>query len=1218
MNPFETSSPGSPPVTSAGANPLRKLMWFALICTVLAALAVPACVGASATAAKKKKKDKRSPIALVVVTLDGDGDGKLDGIKITYNERVRYAKVRRKSKRARAKTPFRVSGHTVSSVSASGNAVTLKVDESDSVNTSERPQVSHSQVKKRKKGIVDRAGNQAFAGVVKARDGIAPMLLSARTADADLDGKLDGLQLTYSESVDKTELGAFVVPGRVVTGAAISGSSVRLTLEEGSVDTDARPPVIAGAGATSDAAGNAQASSQSANADDGTPPAIVQATTADLDADGKLDRMSLVFSEVVTHPAEGAGASLAAAGYTTTSASAANGTGIEIDFVEGVSFNTGAKPNVEVRSTGQPVTDLAGNTITPSTFSGTADGAGPVITAARLRDTSYDGRIDVVAAAFSETVVYSTAAGAFSTTPAAEAAMGTLTSTGVSIGAVINLSVTQVGSCCNTNLPTGGTPVPVTYTPPGLGGVTDSGGRPAPTGTVSATDGSGPVINSAETADEDADGYLDHMYVGFSEPVVYFLGSPLTVASGQRPLDPGVGNEPKLLTTGPHAGQIELTLTELGLDDTGDRPTITYQPSSGAHYVRDALLNDSPVGAQPFTGTLDKAPPLMRSATTADANPVDGHIDTITSVWTETVASSASPGFTVVAQNPPSGYSAPSVAGGSSASGQTVTTPLTPSADPDRDVFFAVNYGITGGVTDNAAAPNPAAAPASFIGQTADCSDLDEAIGTHDDEPAYANSTALAANNSRRLATLCGDDNDEYSFAVAGGTVVKVVFSPATEALALPNRDGSYDPFTVTGPGSPAHTTTFVAGVGWRLEFTADAGGGNYSVGIRDVNSPLGDYGYCTARTEGAGSNPSCNLRQGDLAITEILKSPVPSVSTMSRYVEVKNVAPTAVASADLETLQLDVGGSGCVLQQRGDSPASIDPGEYFLISATDIPTTTTDFACPGMPLIDYGQQISLMASDGIVDAVNLGSVQIPSYTTAQVRTGGSYETSTGNDDAAGGWCASIDYHGTPGTVNSACDRFRLEEAMFMPTTTSRDGRLMIELRGNAPINASSNLLAGWQIRIRPQTGAQKTFTLSAQANPNAKGYYVLADSPDAGGDTYTPFYSEQVSDLDDYLRADVPTTVTLLRPADTCVAGTPADTIGYVPGITGNLTGADDEGTCPAYLTQPFKTTTGFAANETLQRKPYAAYGNNNDDDWCAYAPWTPMGLNAECVLQQ
>ncbi len=1196
------------------ANPLRKkLTWFvatSLALALLLALALP--IGAQA---KKKKKDKRPPIAALVTTGDADNDGRLDTITIKYSEKVRWAKVRMKAKRARAKTAFTVSRHKVLSVKASGKIVTLKVSETDDVNTAERPIVKYAPVKKRKRGVSDRAGNQAYSAVVKPRDGIAPRVLSARTTDADADGQVDGVDINYSETVSGADSAAISVPGRTLQYASASGSKVGTVLTELGVDSDARPVVVAGAGAATDAAGNAQTEATTVNADDGTPPAMVAAITRDTDADGKIDRIRVTFSESVAHAAEGAGGSLRAIGYTTVAVSAATGTAIDLDFAEGGAPNTGAKPNVELLGSGQPVTDANGNVAAPGNFAATSDGAAPVLVSARLRDTDFNGRVDTVAAAFSETVTYTSTPLAFVTT-ANPSVLGTLLSTGVSIGAVVNVAITEVGGCCNTNLPTVPDPVPVQYTAPGAGGVVDTALLPAVAGTVNATDGAGPVITYAETEDADADGWLDHVYVGFSETVT-LAGSPLAVASGQRALDTNPPNQPVVVSSGPHAGQVKLTLQELGIDDTGDRPTVTYQPPNGSSYVRDQYTNDAPAGALPFTGTADKASPVMRSSQATDETVVDGRIDTITSVWTEPVQTVAAPGFAVGAQNPPSGYTPPSVASGSTASGQTVTTPLNPSPNPDRDVYFETTYMLSGGVSDTAATPNGGVAPSSYVSQTANCLDIEEASGTHDDSTANATNN-LAASGDRHLGTLCGGDTDYYKFTLAGGTVSKVLFSAAAEALSLPGRNGGYDPFTVSGPGSPTHTTTFIAGVGWQLEFTADAGGGTYTVGIADTNTPVADYGYCISRAEGAGS-PSCSLRQGDLAITEMLDQAADGNTSVFPYVEFKNLTPTSVQSTDIELLQLSVDGQTCAVQQRSDTPATIPSGGYFIISASDMPLTTLDFACTGMPTVDYTKEVALFSTDGYVDVVNLGSgVSTPAHTTVQVRSGTSYETSTGNDDGPGGWCASIDYHGTPAAVNSQCDEFRLEEATFMPTSSDRDGKVMIEIRGNSPINASFSLLANWQIRVRPQGATAKTFTLSSTANPNANGFYVLADSPDGGGDTYVPFYSAQVSDLDDYLRADTPGSINLLRPSDACATDAPADTVGFIPSISGSLTPADAEGQCPAYVVEPYSHPLGFAAADTFQRKPYASYSDNNLTDWCKKTPWTPLSVNNECVIQQ
>lgn len=1220
MSSFEMPIPGPNFPASADARfdgrLLRRIVYFCIFCVLLAAVAVPTC----ASAAKKKKKDRKPPAIMSIVTLDGDGDGRLDGVRLSYSESVYNRKVKKGKKarkREKTKPVYAVNGHKILSVkiTSRGRIVTLNVSENENVNTAERPAVAYVRAKKGKKGIVDKAGNQAFAGVLKAKDGIGPVLLSTRTTDSDGDGQIDGVVFTFSEALDKADAAGFTVPGRSITGALVAGSEVIVTVAEAGFDSDAKPNATAGLGAVTDQAGNAQGAAQAVTATDGTPPAIIQAITADRDADGRIDRIVATFSEDIQHAAETTGASLQATGFVTTDVSAPVGRDINIDFNEGGSFNTGAKPSVTISAVGQRVSDVNGNLLTPGAYAQTIDGAAPVLISAKLRDVDTDGKVDTIAATFSETVTFSGVSG-FSST-AGTSVFGLIPGGGVSIGAVVNVTVSEIGSCCNTDLPTLSDPVPVTYTPPGSGGVLDTAGRSAVLGTVSATDGAGPVIDYAETEDVNQNGFIDHVYVDFSEPVAQFAGSPFLVASGQRTVITQSPNQPVLVSSGPHAGQVKLTIEERTIDDTGDRPTVSYQPPSGSHFVRDALANDMPTSVTPFTGTTDKAKPVLRGAETSDQSPIDGHIDTITTVWSEPVATSTSPNFAVTAQNPPSSYTAPTVGSGATAANQTVTVPLNASADSDRDVFFQVTYFASGGVTDQALIPNDAAAPASLFEQNADCADNEEIAGPHDDSASSPNATSLATNGSRHLATLCGDDNDFYSFSTSGGETIRALFAPTSEVFGLANRDSGFDPFTVSGPGSPTPTVTFDDGVGWYVEFTAAGGGGTYAIGVNDGNSPLADYGYCVARTDN-GALPTCSVRQGDLAITELLKDQVVGDASTGPYVEVKNLTPAAVLTSDLDDLELDIGGVTCELTLRGDTPGSIATGGFFIISLTDFPGTNRDLDCPGMPVIDYGQQITIRAADGEVDSVNLGAVSIPAFTSAQVRGNSIYETSTGNDDTSGGWCGSIDYRGTPAAVNSQCDNFRLEEAMFMPSTSTRDGRVFVEIRGNAPINASSSLLANWRIRIRPQVGPQMTFTLPATANPIATGFYVLADSPDGGGDTYVPFYSSAVSDLDDYLRADTPGTISLLKPGDTCATGTPVDTIGYLPGTTGSLTGADNENNCPAYIVSPAQKATGFTTNDTLQRKPYAAYSDNNFNDWCAHAPWSPLDVNEECVVQQ
>ncbi|MBJ7347817.1 MAG: hypothetical protein JHC87_04500, partial [Thermoleophilaceae bacterium] len=993
--------------------------------------------------------------------------------------------------------------------------------------------------------------------------------------------------------------------------------------------------------------GNRQGNDQTATGSDGSPPAIVDAVTGDRDSDGRIDRITLTFSELVQHAPETTGASLQAAGFATTAVSGpVNGREINVDFTESAGFNSGVKPTVNINTTGVAVTDFNGNAISAVPYTTTRDGVAPVLTTVRTRDLNANGALDALAATFSETVTYTAMPGAFDT-GSSSVLLGTLDSDGIgtALGSVVTLTLNEA-SCCNTDLPTVLNTVNLHYVTQISGGVHDVAGLQAiGTTPTTATDGAGPVINFAATEDSGTtnaapaqpNGFLDHMYIGFTEPVVAPNGEPFRIASGERCVKTTGVDAPTLMTTGPYAGKIRVTLAERSLDDTGDRPTVAYQPqvapltgcevSAGTQKAQDATGNEVVTTAAPFTGAIDKAAPVLRDASTSDSSPVDGYVDHVTTLWSEPISTTIAPTFSLNPSNGPFGYAAPTVASGSIAGLQTVSTPLTPSAKADRDVTFQTNY-VGPGITDQATVPNAAVAPSSFTAPNALCSDLEEATGSQDDDAAHANATGLQTAGGRHLATLCGNDPDFYSFNVPADTVVKVLFAPASEAFGFTGRNASFDPFTITGPGSPTVTTSFTAGIGWEAQFTSDGTGGIYALKLLDGNSPAADYGYCIARTEG-GATPSCEVRQGDLAITEILDKSHDGDATAAPFIELKNVSSKAILTSDISgKISLQHGSTICTLQAHnlssigGATVSSIGPGEFFIISGADLPTNH-DFSCDGIGTLRYDEEVRVFAADGTIDAVEIGNVDIPLYTSAQLRPLAQYESSASNDDISQGWCASIDYHGSPAAANANCDQFRVEEVMFMPTTSTRDGRVFVELRGNSPINAASALLAGWQIRIKPQGSAATIYTLPATATPTTAGFYVLADTPDAGGNTYVPFYSAQDTDLagsppalDSVLRADVPMTVSLLAPGHTCAVNTPRDTVGFIPGMFGSMSAADTEGNCPGYVNTPYSALTGFADTDSFQRKPYASYSSNNFQDFCAITPATPLGVNTSCEV--
>lgn len=1264
--------PRAPFACSAAVGRGRVNAPLLLAIALSALLALVLVIGAQPAGAKKKRKDKRSPYVVKSSTVDADGNGRVDGIAVTYSEKIRYTKIRQGKGKAKKKNRKKLPWHSTGvhkylgvNVLPDGKSVLVSIAEADAMDTAECPAIAYFRVPKGARGVTDRAGNQALMALIKPVDAIAPRLVSASTRDNNGNGRVDTLSLVYSEPVQSPAVGQFTATGYPVSGAAAGGENVTLSLAEQGVDTQATPGVSAGAGAVKDAAGNDQAGEQSVAATDGAAPSVIDAVTGDTNVNGRIDLVRVRFSEPVTHVAETGVGAVTASGFPISSVSAAQNDSVDVLISDSVGgFNTGVKPTVETSATASPVKDAAGNMVGATTFAGTRDGAAPALISAKTKDATGNGYIDAIVSTFSEPVSYTAGVSSYFSTTTAE--LSAFSGAATAVGATVTAAVTEdTLQPYNTNLPSASPvlPLPISYTPPGSGGAVDSAGMQAAAKTVQASDGAGPAIVYAETVDDNlADGHIDGIKIGFSEPIATLVGNPFSIARGTRivvdllnvptdgskiisagapgdPLYKGVSVPVYPLTTN---GSTNGPLAD---PDTADKPTVDYATvisgSVRTAYAEDAAHNEViATGANSFSGTLDKVPPILLTLQAEDAV-LDGSVDRLRTVWSEPVATNGSPSFAELSplNGPLGGYTPPTVKSvGATANGFSVVAPLNLGSDPDRDMVFESQYTPSGpsdsGVSDRAgnnaiASPTLTSAPS--------CTDADESSSTgQDDSAPYANATGLDTVSGSHLSTLCGGDADYYEFAAVAGQTESVLLAPAPAALAT-RAGNAYDPFDVSGPGGSVSLSslTFDDTTGWIGKFTA-ASTGNYTVGVRDALSPLLDYGYCISRTAD-GSDPTCSVRQGDMIITEVLRDRNNDPPSVGPYVEIKNVSAQPRTIDD--TFELLTNGSPCTLQPYVNlNPAlstdtTIQPGGTFYVSNTDDPAQTNDFSCAGMD-IQFGLPITLKTQiGGTIDNVGLSSVSAPPAYSVQLRSSSQWETSTANDDIAGGWCLSADTYGSWGKPNNNCDQFRLSEVSFLPSTASRDGRVYVEISGVGALTPSSTLLAGWRVRIKPQGLPGAFFVLPPNANPNSDGDFVLADSP-ATGVTQVPLYSAESANLqagdsanggaidgrtlDQYLRADRPVTVKLMRPAsgDPLTCDVPAvDTFGFSPTSSGTLTGADSDGVCgSAYTLRPFAYPFGgYDASIVLQRDHVRTFVNDNQLDFCPALP-TPMRTNYEC----
>ena len=288
---------------------------------------------------------------LAAITQDiGGTAGHLDALTVAFSEPVAHPRD------AGGNYPFLLSGRQVTSVEpASGRNVQVRMAEAAAGDTGERPSVRY--IPGSGLPVRDGAGNQAAEGFIAAVDAVAPVLMSASTADDDSDGRIDRFALHFSEAVQHgSEDGdSFALAGYQVTGAAAaSGSNVGVGLVEGgSPDSGATPAVSYtrdGVEDVRDAAGNVTPDSSLTAADDGARPVLLSVQTADADDDGRIDRLATNWSEPLEHADDtSAPFAVSASGPAVTRVRAAAGDDLAVDLAEPAAHDTGSKPDADLR-----------------------------------------------------------------------------------------------------------------------------------------------------------------------------------------------------------------------------------------------------------------------------------------------------------------------------------------------------------------------------------------------------------------------------------------------------------------------------------------------------------------------------------------------------------------------------------------------------------------------------------------------------------------------------------------------------------------------------------------------------------------------------------------------------------------------------------------------------------------------------------------------------
>ena len=177
-------------------------------------------------------------------------------------------------------------------------------------------------------------------------DGVAPVLLSATTADDDSDGRIDGVAASLLGERPARRGGrqqsSFALAGYQVTGAgAADGTDVSLGLVEGGcrrLRRDDRPsPTPATASRTcATPPGNVDAELLArAGGRRRAPGAAVGRRRRDVDDDGRIDRLDSTWSEPLVHADDSSAPfAVSASGFSVARVRAAAGDDLAIDLAE--------------------------------------------------------------------------------------------------------------------------------------------------------------------------------------------------------------------------------------------------------------------------------------------------------------------------------------------------------------------------------------------------------------------------------------------------------------------------------------------------------------------------------------------------------------------------------------------------------------------------------------------------------------------------------------------------------------------------------------------------------------------------------------------------------------------------------------------------------------------------------------------------------------------
>ncbi|MEQ9404125.1 MAG: T9SS type A sorting domain-containing protein [Cyclobacteriaceae bacterium] len=589
--------------------------------------------------------DGAAPAVLIAATNDNSGNGTVDQVILTFSESVTVTD-------GGADNDFSLTASSgtatidAGTYGTTGTQVTYNVTVSDTDNTALTIDPVYATAGAG--DVTDASANEMTnTETVIGIDGAAPAVLTSVTNDNNLDGTVDQITLTFSESVNVTDGGTdndFSLIASIGTATINSGgyttAGTSVTYNVTVTDTDNTALTIdpvyatAGAGSVIDLVANEMINTETVTGTDGARPAILVAETGDNSGNGTVDRLILTFSESVTVTDGGTDNDftlVASSGTATIDAGGYGTTGTQVTYNVTVSDTDNTALTLDptyVAAGAGNVTDASANEMADTeTITGT-DSARPAILSASTGDNNGDGTVDRLVLTFSESVTVTD--GGTDDDFSLVASTGTATIDAGSYGTAgttvtYNVTVSTINNTIMTIDPT--------YVASGFGSVIDVSpnlNEMANGETVTGIDGAPAVLVSAVTGDNNRDGTVDRLIMTFSETVTVTDGGTdddfsLVASTGTATIDAG--------SYGTTSTVITYNVT---VSATGNTALIIdpVYVSGGAGNVADGGATEVANG-ETITGT-DGAGPAVISSATLDAD-TDGRIDGMTVTLSEAI-----------------------------------------------------------------------------------------------------------------------------------------------------------------------------------------------------------------------------------------------------------------------------------------------------------------------------------------------------------------------------------------------------------------------------------------------------------------------------------------------------------------------------------------------------------------------------------------------------